>query len=186
MSSAASVGSDEHLRLFFGLPLPLHAADSLAAWGHEVYAVIPAVRVVPSRHLHVTLAFLGKRPAAELAALRGALRDAAGLAEQPLLTVSRYRETERVAMLVLDDLEGRARRLQAGLSERLERLGAFVPERRPWLAHVTVARYRRRPRLRPPLPGVPAMSPSEAALYHSLLRPGGAQYEILEAIALGG
>ena len=103
-----------------------------------------------------------------------------------VFSVARYRETERVAMLVLDDLEGRATRLQAGLAERLEQLGAFTPERHPWLAHVTVARFQRRPGLRPPLPELPAMSPSEAALYHSLLRPGGAQYEILEAIALGG
>jgi hypothetical protein len=29
-------------------------------------------------------------------------------------------------------------------------------------------------------------SPSEAALYHSVLRPDGAQYEVLEAVALGG
>jgi 2'-5' RNA ligase len=114
------------------------------------------------------------------------LRETAAAARRPLLTVARYRETDRVAMLVLEDFENRAAQLQAGLAKRLSELGAFTPEGRPWLAHVTVARFRRRPRLRPALPELPAVSPSEAALYHSLLRPGGAQYEILEAMALGG
>jgi 2'-5' RNA ligase len=186
MSSAASVGSNDHRRLFFGLRLPLDAGDAVVRWEDRVYRGVSGVRAVPAEHLHVTLAFLGRRPAAELPALRAALREAVDGAARPLFSVARYRETERVAMLVLDDFEGRATRLQAGLAGRLERLGAFTPERRPWLAHVTVARFQRRPGLRPPLPELPAMSPSEAALYHSLLRPGGAQYEILEAIALGG
>jgi 2'-5' RNA ligase len=186
VSSAANVGSDERLRLFFGLPLPPGARAVLVRWQDRVYRGDPGARAVPAEHLHVTLAFLGGRRAEELPALRRALQEAVEGVQRPLLTVARYRETERVGMLVLNDLDGRAARLQAGLSERLERLSAFAPERRPWLAHVTVARFRRRPRLHPPLPELPAMSPSEAALYHSLLRPGGAQYEIVEAIPLGG
>lgn len=186
MTSAASVGGDDQLRLFFGLPLPHDAAETIVRWEDDVYRAAPGVRAVPVGHLHVTLAFLGRRPAAELPKLRRALREAVAGAERPLLSVVRYRETDRVGMLVLEDLEGRAAQLQAGLAERLERLGVFAPERRPWLAHVTVARFQQRPRLRPALPELSAMSPSEAALYHSLLRPGGAQYEILEAIALGG
>jgi 2'-5' RNA ligase len=89
-------------------------------------------------------------------------------------------------MLVLDDEEGRAGAVQARLAERLERIGAYRPEGRPWLAHVTVARFRARPRLRPELPRIPPFSPSDAALYHSTLRPDGAQYLIIEAVALGG
>jgi 2'-5' RNA ligase len=104
--------------------------------------------------------------------------------ERPVLSVRRYRETERVAMLVLDDEGGSAGRLQARLSALLEQLGAYRPERRPWLAHVTVARFRERPRLRPALPLLEPFSPSDAALYHSVLRPDGAQYSILEAVSL--
>jgi hypothetical protein len=36
------------------------------------------------------------------------------------------------------------------------------------------------------VPDLGAFSPSDAAVYHSLLRPSGAQYEILETVALGG
>ena len=68
----------------------------------------------------------------------------------------------------------------------LEELGVYERERRDWLPHVSVARFREQPRLQPSLPELGEFSPSEAAVYHSLLRPGGASYEILESFALGG
>jgi 2'-5' RNA ligase len=59
-------------------------------------------------------------------------------------------------------------------------------ERRPWLPHVTVLRFRSRPRLRPEPPDLGAFRTSDAAVYHSVLRSAGAQYEVLESVALGG
>ena len=180
------MGSSERLRLFYGLPLPGDAADGLVLWAADVFGRSPRVRVVASGHLHVTLAFLGDRPASELDGLRGVLHGLADGLPRPALTVERYRETERVGMLVLADEGGVAAALQARLSARLVPLGAYRPERRRWLAHVTVARFRERPRLRPPLPALGPVSPSEAALYHSVLRSGGAQYHIVESVSLGG
>ena len=49
-------------------------------------------------------------------------------------------------------LEQKFAMLASDLSERLERLGVYRPEQRPWLPHVTVARFRRPPRLRPDRP----------------------------------
>jgi 2'-5' RNA ligase len=181
----ASVGEGETLRLFFGLPLPLDAADSIVTWQRATLSGSD-LRLLPREHLHVTLAFLGRRPAAELPALGAALREAAAEIERPVLSLLRYRETERVAMLVFEDRGGHAGELYRGLAARLEQLGAYKPERRPWLAHVTVARFRTRPRLRPVLPELEPISPSEAALYHSVLRPSGAQYDIVDSVALGG
>jgi 2'-5' RNA ligase len=89
-------------------------------------------------------------------------------------------------MIVLADDAGRANQFQQRLSEALEGIAAYRPERRPWLPHVTVARLRERPRLRPGVPSIGSFSPSDAALYHSVLRPDGAQYSIVEAVALGG
>lgn len=186
MNSAGTVERSEKLRLFFGIPLPGEAADALARWAAETFGGLPGVRVLPSGHLHVTLAFLGSRPASELPLLREALRDAAGGMARPVLEPLRYRETERVGMIVLADEDGRAGQLQARLSQRLERLGVYRPERRAWLAHVTVARFSGRPRLAAPPPETGPISPSDAALYHSVLRPSGAQYDIVEAVALGG
>ena len=89
-------------------------------------------------------------------------------------------------MVVLDDDGGRATALAGDVQERLERLGVYRRERRPWLPHVTVIRFRERPRLAPPAPDLGEVCPSEAAVYHSVLRPTGARYEVLESVALGG
>jgi 2'-5' RNA ligase len=89
-------------------------------------------------------------------------------------------------MLVLNDEEGRAGRFAEALFGRLEALGLYERERRGWLPHITVVRFRRPPRLRPALPTLAPFGPSDAAVYHSVLRPTGAQYEVIESFPLGG
>ena len=89
-------------------------------------------------------------------------------------------------MVVLDDEEGRGAALADAVGRRLEALGLYRREQRPWLAHVTVLRFRERPRLQPPLPPLEPFSPSEAAAYLSRLHPSGARYEVLDSVPLGG
>jgi RNA 2',3'-cyclic 3'-phosphodiesterase len=184
---AASVEGSERLRLFCALRLPGETAERLAAWQHETLAGVPEVRLVPPDHLHLTLAFLGHRPVEELEAIIGALREAARRAEPPLLSLRGYRETRSVGMLTFADEGGRAAALAADLHQRLAARGLYEPERRKWLPHVTVLRFRRRPGLRPVLPeDVQPFVPSDAAAFLSRLRPDGAQYEVLESMAVGG
>jgi RNA 2',3'-cyclic 3'-phosphodiesterase len=186
VNSIGSVGSDASLRLFCALRLPDDVLDGLVAWGARALPERGGVRRVARSNLHVTLAFLGRRPGEEVPAIVGALREAAAAARPARLAASRYRETRSVGMLVLDDEGGRATALAGDLHERLERLGVYERERRPWLPHLTVVRFRERPRLTPSLPQLGAFGPSDAALYHSVLRSTGAQYEALETFALGG
>ena len=176
----------ERLRLFVALPLPEDAAGRLVAWQREALGAPPGTRPVPLGNLHVTLAFLGGRPATDVEPIVGSLREAAASASPPVLRVAGYREGARVGMLVMDDEDGRAEELAGDVSRRLHALGVYEPEDRRWLPHVTVLRFRERPRLRPALPDLGAVGPSEVALYHSVLRPTGAQYEIRESVALGG
>jgi len=184
MTSPASVGGDDRLRLFLALRLPEPVLDALVRWQGEH---LDGVRVVPREALHVTVAFLGSRPAGELPGIVGELREAAAAARQDLhLTASRYRETRSVAMLVLDDEAGRAAAFADDVHARLERLGVYRREARPWLPHLTVARFRQAPRLRLEPPAMGTFVPSDAAAYLSRLRPSGAQYEVLESVALGG
>ena len=186
MTSPASVGGDERLRLFLGLRPPDLALDVLEAWQAEH---LERMRFVPREHLHVTLAFLGHRPAGELPGILDALRGAAaGVRGEIRLTPVRYRETRSVAMLVLDDEDGHAEALAVDVQGRLERLGVYRREGRTWLPHLTVGRFRERPGLRPDPPnrGTYVLIPSDASAYLSRLRPGGAQYEILESVPLGG
>lgn len=187
MSNAASVTGRERLRLFVALELPDETVGRLVRWQERELAASGDVRLVPPANLHVTLAFLGSRPAAKRDEIAAVVRETALEAGPIVLTPSRYRETRSVGMVVLDDEDGRAARLAERVWHALERLGVYGRERRPWLAHVTVLRFRGRPpRLQPPVPDLGPVSPSELALYHSLLRPGGPQYGILESVALGG
>jgi 2'-5' RNA ligase len=168
------------------LRLPEGAVDALRRWQEQAFAGIDGVRVLAREQLHVTLAFLGGRPRDELEPIAAALAASAAGAAAPILTVRGYRETRSVGMLTYEDEDGRAAALAADLHERLERLGVYERERREWLPHVTVIRFRERPRLKPPLPELGAVVTSEAAVYMSVLRPSGAQYEVLQSVAVGG
>jgi 2'-5' RNA ligase len=182
----ASFEGRERIRLFCALRLPPGTVEGLVEWQGRAFADARDVRVLSAHHLHITLAFLGHQPVEEIDAILGALREAATAAASPLLSVRRYRETRSVGMLALDDEGGRAQGIAQDLQGRLEALGVYEPERREWLPHVTVLRFRTRPRLHPPLPELAPFSPSDAALYHSVLRSGGAQHEVMELFALGG
>ena len=144
------------------------------------------VEIAPVDNLHVTIAFLGSRPAGEVEAVAGALRESVEAVAKPVLTPIRYRETRSVGMLVLDDEDGRATRIAEDAHGRLERLGVYEPESRRWLPHLTVVRFRERPRLQPSIPDLGPVTMSDAAVYMSRLRPDGAQYEVLESVPLGG
>jgi RNA 2',3'-cyclic 3'-phosphodiesterase len=181
--SRASVSGDERLRLFLALRVPADVLDEVERWQREQ---LEGVRLVPRAHLHVTLAFLGHRPTTELEAIVSVLREAAAGAGQIGLTPVRYRETRSAGMLVLEDEGGAAAFLADDVQARLEQLGVYRREPRPWLPHLTVARWRKRPRLRPEPPPRRTFVPSDAAAYLSRLHPGGARYEVLESVALGG
>jgi 2'-5' RNA ligase len=179
------VGGDERIRLFCALELPDAARERLAGWqSRELSAA--AGRLVPPEHLHVTLAFLGHRPAGELGAIAGELHAAAAASGPLELRPLRYRETRSVGMIVLDDVSGAAAALAADLQARLERLGAYRREARPWLPHVTVLRFREAEGLRPGEANMCSIHVVRSSLYRSSLGRGGARYDALETAALGG
>ena len=186
MTSSGSVVGDERPRLFLGFRLPNATARRVVTWQRDELGAPEQARLVSAENLHVTIAFLGSRPAGELDSIAGALREAAEAAVRPVLIPVRYRETRSVGMLVFDDREGHATRIAEDVHGRLARLGVYEPERRQWLPHLTVVRFRDRPRLQPPIPDLEPVTMSDAAVYISRLRPTGAQYEVLESVPLGG
>jgi RNA 2',3'-cyclic 3'-phosphodiesterase len=182
MTTAGSVGGDARLRLFLALELPPGTLDVLSRWGLQH---LSGGRVVGREHLHVTLAFLGSRPAGEVDGIVRMLRDGVAAGSDPIvLEPVRWRETRSVGMLVLTDHGGAATQLAGRLHAGLAALGSYRPEARPWLPHLTVLRFRERPRIRPPLPQTGTFVPSDAAAFLSRLHPAGARYEVLERVSL--
>ena len=187
------MAGDERIRLFCALQLPPAAVDELAAWQVEQLRSAPGGssanapgRLVPPGNLHVTLAFLGARPVDEVPAIARELAEATRAAAPAELRPLGYRETRSVGMILYEDPSRAATALTEALGERLEQLGVYRRERRPWLPHVTVLRFRERAGLTPELTNIRSFRAVRTALYSSSLRPGGAQYEALETAALGG
>jgi RNA 2',3'-cyclic 3'-phosphodiesterase len=175
--------SDERLRLFCALQLPRETIAELTAWQT---LELRGGRIVPPENLHVTLAFLGSRPAGEVPAIMAELREASARARAIELQPLRYRETRGVGMIVLKDVTGAATALAEDLGARLERLGVYRFERRPWLSHVTVLRFKERAGLTPEVANIRSIHVVRSALYRSSLGPAGATYDALETAALGG
>ena len=116
----------------------------MTAWQGAELGRHEDLRVMPA--LHLTLAFLGSLDATRVPDLERVLRDIRwGPAEcrlrGPLFLPGHGKR--RVVALELDDPSGTLRRLQTDVSARLAAEGLYEPENRPWLPHVTVARFRR-------------------------------------------
>ena len=130
--------------MFVACDLPPDVERAVAAWQHEQLGRREDVRVIPS--LHLTLAFLGSLDAAlvpDLERILGGISwsRAACRLKEPLFLPAHGRR--RVVALELDDPSGTLRRLQAEVSSGLAAEGLYEPEKRPWLPHITVARFRR-------------------------------------------
>jgi 2'-5' RNA ligase len=177
------VAGDERIRLFCALQLPAEVLDEVVAWQERH---LRGGRTVPRENLHVTLAFLGRRPADEVGQIVDELLVASAGAEPFELRPLRYRETRTVGMIVLDDPSGAGAALADDVQGRLERLGAYRRERRPWLPHVTVSRFRKAEGVRAEVTNMCSIHVVRSALYRSTLGRDGARYDALATAALGG
>jgi RNA 2',3'-cyclic 3'-phosphodiesterase len=186
-----SAAGDERARLFVALELPESARSVLAEWRDTPLSRVSGLRPVRVEDLHVTLCFLGTRPAHEIEEIGAACGVVAG--EPPVESafgepVWLPRRRPHVLAVSLSDREGVLGRLQAVLSEALVGGGWYAPESRPFLAHVTVARVARDARIRAvelPVLSAEAIQCSRVTLYRSRLSPSGARYEPLTVVELG-
>ena len=187
--SAGSGGSPD-LRLFVALDLPEPARDALVAF-REATADPAIWRPVGPEAIHVTLAFLGRRPQSDVPAISAALLEAAGPAPRLALAGALLLPPRRARVLcaAIDDSDGTLAELQARVSEGLVDAGVFDPETRPFRPHATVARLRsgaRAPRAVDAAPEPIAFHGGPLTLYVSRLHPKGARYEPLARVDLAG
>lgn len=178
------------LRLFVALALPAEAVTALEAFAAAA-AAPETWRRLPAGSLHMTLVFLGRRPAAEVPAIARVLDDCAGPGprlrlDSALLLPPRRPRTLGVA--VAEEAGAELAALQRRCAEGLAAGGMYEPERRPFRAHVTVARLRRdarAPQAAPPVaPERVSFRAGGLALMRSLTGPSGAEYTALHSVAL--
>ena len=187
-ASPAPESPERALRLFVALELPEAARAALAAFRDE--AADPDVwRPVPDEALHLTLAFLGRRPAGDVTVIASILDEAAEAAPRLVLTGALLLPPRRARVLcaALDDPDGTLFDLQARLSDELTAAGVYTPEKRPFRAHATVARLRPRagsPRTVDAAPEPLEFTGGPLTLFESRLHPRGARYEPLVRVNL--
>lgn len=185
--------SDERARLFVALELPGDVRGALCDWAREHVGSMPRLRIVDPEALHVTLCFLGSRPAGEVSDIAAACAQAVAGLPAASLTVGDALwlppRRPRVLTVELGDDEGRLAAVQAALAAALTGGGFYAPETRPFLAHVTVARVQRdgRPRREELAAPAPACFTGErVTLFRSRLGSGPARYEALASVMLSG
>lgn len=170
------------VRLFVALDLPAPARQALAAF-RDAAADEAVWRRLPEASFHVTLAFLGHRPEGDVERVAAALGELALPAALPLRLGAGLLLPPRRARVLTVEVAGAVAPLQAQVSDALAALGVYAPERRPFRAHVTVARLRsgaRPPRAPPDVScETVAFAGGPVVLYESRLGRGGASYEPL-------
>jgi 2'-5' RNA ligase len=192
-------------RLFVAVDPPAAVCEELEAWARLAAAAVRAdelddlhhrpagpraVRVLAPELLHVTLCFLGARPASELPALAAAVEACAGGIGELSIGAPLWLPPRRPRALAVEiaDPDGRLAELHAELSRALAGASSWEPERRRFRAHLTVARVRGRARVGgadglPPTPDA-RFTPGSLTLYRSHLSPAGAAYEAVASWTL--
>lgn len=174
-------------RLFAALELPGEVRSALSSWAARVSAREPAVRLVSTDALHVTLVFLGTQPLERAEAIGRTLIAQARPLDSLAVSGAAWLPERRPGVLVADLVEDgdRLAGLQADLAGALAPWAE--PERRAYRPHVTMARVGRGERIgqrEVPAPPRLVFDPAALVLYRSHPEPGGSRYEPLARIAL--
>ncbi len=181
-------------RLFVALELPHDVRAALSGWRDGVLgAGAGELRRVGRDELHVTLCFLGLCQVDSVAAIWRACSKIGGRG-QALLRIGEAlwlpRRRPGVLAVAIEDMDGKLAEAQAALAQALIQIGAYRPEARAFLPHVTVARVGRRGRVgsrdleQPPPLGFEG---ERVTLYRSVLgrgAGGGSRYEPLHSVDL--
>ncbi len=189
-------------RLFVAIDPPAAVRARLTAWARDALAgsglrvAGGPLRLLDAQALHLTLCFLGERPAQEVDAIDAALEACAvGVGE---LTVGAplWLPAKRPRTLAVEvhDGAGQLGRLHDALARAIAQATTWEGERRRFRGHITLARSRGRGRGRGartlfalgPLAATPRLrfTPEAVTLYRSTLAPGGSVYEPLASSRL--
>jgi len=167
------------LRLFFALWPGDDTRDALADWSEAMHRACGGRRITADK-VHATLAFLGERPADELAALAAT----AGLVNAPpfelVLDQARYWKQQRIAWAGASTVPAALGTLSESLRALLSERG-FTFDSKPFVPHITLVRDASRPKELPSL--APIRWPVES---FCLVQSSGGTYAVLSSWPLLG
>lgn len=130
------------MRVFIALPIQGEAADELESWAKEHRAIINFRKWTHPKDYHITLQFLGEWPETRIEELHTALRS---IRSNPIPLALNGGGTfgppqaPRVLWAgIAGDAEG-LKKLHLAVVQATKTLG-FIPEERPYAAHITLAR----------------------------------------------
>jgi 2'-5' RNA ligase len=183
-------------RLFVAVDPPAAVAAELSGWARAQRARGGGLRMITPDRIHLTLAFLGERPVAEVEPIAWAVGEAVGEWTQaggsdpvplelgPPVWLP-LRHPRALAVEVRDPTE-RLGALRDAVGLALGATIGWQDERRRFRPHLTVARPSGRRGTLEPLDATPAatFAVEEAVLYRSFLERGGARYEPMERVPL--
>ncbi len=191
------------VRLFVAIDLPRAVREALAAWARGALSgsgirvgAGPGgpLRLLEPETLHLTLCFLGDRPAQEVDAIDAALDAGATSVGELSVGAPLWLPAKRPRALAVEvhDRAGELGRLHDAVTRGIAGATAWEPERRRFRAHITLARVRARGRSaqallwQTSLPATPRLrfQPQSLTLYSSRLAPGGALHEPLASSRL--
>ena len=169
-------------RLFAALELPGETRSALASWAARVSAREPAIRLVSSEALHVTLVFLGTQDESEIGDIADAVVEQARPLDPLAVVEAAWLPPHRPGVLVADLIEDGARLVEMH-ADLVDALSPWrEPETRSFRPHVTVARVRRGERIAArEVAGPPRLifNAPAVVLYRSHVTRSGSHYEAL-------
>jgi 2'-5' RNA ligase len=187
--------SQASARVFLAIPLQRIFLQEIESLIRPLRREIPGVRWVDPRQVHLTLHFFGSVPREEIDLIHRFSKKVALLFSPLKLRMDRiggFPSLKRpdIVWLGVEERRGQLLSLQRALQGEVQTLG-FRTEARPFQAHATIGRVKKKNRdLEPLLAKIPFALPTleksedHFALYQSFCLPEGVRYEILETYPL--
>ncbi len=182
------------MRTFIAIDIPRSLKQKIEANTRKARANFPELKWVEPHNLHITLKFLGEVKEKRLSDVEAAVKTAASLFSPFEIRIGAPDSFDsggsiRVLWLAVEQGAEPLTELAQTIDRELTKRG-FPREKRPFQAHLTIARTRKTgPRVRfsqlgLPRESLPPFTVREVVIYKSTLTPSGPIYEKIKVIGL--
>lgn len=163
-------------RLFIGIPISEEATEKLNDFATPLKQIVSKARFVDSENFHITLAFIGEVPDAEVKNIEEKLTQVSG--QKFTLEFDRVILKGKMIWAKFHD-QPEFTKLSNEIRELLR-----LHDEKEQIPHITVARLKFPIRINFGRPEIPKITAEEFKLYESTLTPGGSQYKVIATFTL--